>query len=450
MSLEINDQFKRALDLMEQSDKHLFITGRAGTGKSTLLDYFRNNTKKNIAVLAPTGVAAVNVRGQTIHSFFGFKPDVNPDLVQKVASRIDKSSIYKDLDAIIIDEISMVRADLLDCVDKFLRLNGNDKYRPFGGIQMILIGDLYQLPPVVTPKDREYLAQSYVGPYFFDAGVFSCLTLEVVELEKIYRQKDASFITLLNRIRDNMVSQDELNELNRAVMNDPNLSRENFTITLTTTNALADEINDVQLDNLPGEILTYEGIFSGDFLSKDTPTHADLSLKIGAQVMLLNNDVQKRWVNGTIGKIISIDKGHHGPDILKLAIAGKGEVEVVPHTWEQHRFDIDKNTHRVDTRIVGSFTQYPVKLAWAVTIHKSQGKTFDQVVIDIGRGTFAHGQMYVALSRCTTLEGIILKRPILKRHIIMDSRVHHFMSQFCDSGTYRGEQYQDQPQQMSF
>lgn len=450
MAIELTSEFTRALALMEDSNKHLFITGKAGTGKSTLLEHFKKNTTKNIAVLAPTGVAAVNVSGQTIHSFFQFKPAVLPEHIQKISGKFNSMrETYKNLEALVVDEISMVRADLLDCMDKFLRLNGPDTRLPFGGVQMILFGDLYQLPPVVTPQDREILAEKYNSPYFFDAHVFSCLTLEVIELTRIFRQQDDTFISILNAIRTNNVSDDHLVTLNNRYARLLDQVGD-YTLTLTTTNALADTVNSEKLNQLKGKKVTYEGNFSGNFLPKDAPTAEELSLKIGSQIMLLNNDSARRWVNGSIGKLTAIKQKDDEPDELVVELPGKIKVNVVPHTWEAHSFKLDPETKKVEAHTDGSFTQYPLKLAWAVTIHKSQGKTFDQVVIDLGRGTFAHGQLYVALSRCRSLEGIVLKQPINPRHVIMDERVRAFMHQFATQTSYRGEQAVDIPRQLTF
>jgi ATP-dependent DNA helicase PIF1 len=424
MLLEKNDQFLAAYQKMELSDKHLFVTGKAGTGKSTLLDYFRQNTKKNIAVLAPTGVAAVNVRGQTIHSFFGFKPNVTPDTI----TRKRNSAMYQTLDTIIIDEVSMVRADLLDCIDKFLRIHRGDKYSPFGGVQMIFVGDLYQLPPVVTPADREYLSTKYESPYFFDSLVFSSIAVETLHLDKVYRQKDDLFVRLLNRVRGNTVSALDLAMLNNRHLDDMEYNTADFYIFLTSTNKLADSINQSQLARLAGEVFHCQGHITGDFLPQNTPTHQLLELKVGAQVMLLNNDAQKRWVNGSIGKVLELKQKSGVPDCIVVQLTGGDKVEVAPYTWEQYAYKTDEDTKKVTANSVGSFTQYPLKLAWAVTIHKSQGKTFERVIIDVGYGAFAHGQMYVALSRCTTLKGIVLKQPIKKRDLFVDERVNQYMN----------------------
>jgi len=435
-SIEINPGFRRALDIMEGTDRHVFITGKAGTGKSTLLELFRSQTPKRIAVLAPTGVAALNVRGQTIHSFFKFKPDITPDRVRKVARPRGSESIYKNLDAVVIDEVSMVRADLMDCVERFLRLNGPHPRKLFGGLQMILIGDLYQLPPVVTGLEKALFARDgsgrYGSPYFFSAAVFAepAFDLEFVELEKVYRQTDAGFIDLLNAIRNRSIDDAQVDHLNSRCRPDFSPPDGEFYITLTSTNDLAAMRNREKLAALPGRARRYEGIIDGDFDRSSLPTEEALELKPGAQVMLLTNDRHGRWVNGTIGRVDKIVKVAGADDIIAVDIPGEGPVQVLPNIWELFHFRYDAESDQIESEAVGAFTQYPLRLAWAVTIHKSQGKTFDRVVIDIGRGAFAHGQVYVALSRCTSFEGIVLKRPITKNHIWMDWRIVRFLTRF--------------------
>jgi ATP-dependent DNA helicase PIF1 len=426
--VDINEQFWRALEIMEGTDHNVFITGRAGTGKSTLLEYFRNTTKKNVVVLAPTGVAALNVKGQTIHSFFRFNPGITPDRVKRLRSDRNNESIYHKLDIIVIDEISMVRADLLDCVDRFLRLNGREADKPFGGIQMAFIGDLYQLPPVVTSSEKEVFQSLYETPYFYGARVFDSLEMEFVELEKIYRQSDEEFINLLNSIRNNSIAAEGLELLNRRCQPDFEPPPDDFYVYLTTTNRLAEEINSRRLAALKGRLYTFTGSIEGDFGREYLPTRIELQVKVGAQVMMLNNDTGGRWVNGSIGKITGITQNRKGEDIIIAELADGDEVDITPFTWEIYRFFVDGGQMQSET--VGKFTQYPLMLAWAVTIHKGQGKTFDRVIIDIGSGTFAHGQMYVALSRCTTLEGVVLKRPALKKHIWTNYQVMNFLTRY--------------------
>ncbi|MEK7084547.1 MAG: AAA family ATPase, partial [Patescibacteria group bacterium] len=439
--MEMNEQFTRALDLMEKTGKNVFITGRAGTGKSTLLRYFREHTKKKIVVLAPTGVAAVNVQGQTIHSFFRFKPDITLQKVKKLSSSAD-TNVYKKIDAIVIDEISMTRADILDCVDKFLRIHRNDKARAFGGVQMIFIGDLYQLPPVVAGQEKHIFSSHYESPYFFSARVFSpqanlltsesACEMELVELEKVYRQTDADFIELLNAIRNNTADESVIARLNARY--DPSFrhTTDDRYITLTTTNAMADDLNGQELRKLSGKAYRYTGKRTGNFDEKYLPTDVEMSLKIGAQVMMLNNDTQGRWINGTIGSIVAIqeDDDDELPDRIVVLLETGETVDVLPHQWDIYQFSYNSGAQQIESESVGSFTQYPLRLAWAVTIHKSQGKTFDRVIVDIGRGTFSPGQLYVALSRCTTMNGMVLKKPIQKRHIWTDWKVVKFLTRF--------------------
>ena len=426
--IEINEEFARALDLMEKSSENVFVTGRAGTGKSTLLTYFRDNTRKDIAVLSPTGVGAVNVKGQTIHSFFGFKPNVTLNKIKKRYKGDNPDNIYKKIDAIVIDEISMARADLLDCVDKFLRLNGPSERKPFGGIQMVFIGDLYQLPPVVTGEEKEIFRLHYRSPYFFDATVFESFKMEFIELEKIYRQKDQKFIDLLNAVRNNSVTDEQIASLNSRC--DPSFEplKNDFYVYLTTTNAMADVVNSKRLEELTGRTRSFLGLLEGNFGKEYMPTSVDLKLKKGAQVMLLNNDKLGRWVNGTIGEITELEIDGAGDGHVAVRLSDGDEVDIEPFTWEIFKFSLEGN--ELVSKAIGSFTQFPIKLAWAMTIHKSQGKTFDRVIIDIGRGTFTHGQTYVALSRCVAFDGIILKKPILKKHIWMDWRVVSFLTKY--------------------
>jgi ATP-dependent exoDNAse (exonuclease V) alpha subunit len=426
--IELNAQFQKALDVMEHTRKNVFITGKAGTGKSTLLDYFRSTTNKRIVVLAPTGVAALNVRGETIHSFFGFKPDITLKKIKKLSA--GKTRIYKELEAIVIDEISMVRADLLDCIDRFLQLNAAYPESPFGGIQMICIGDLYQLPPVVTAKEKEIFGAHYKSQYFFDADSFKGFPMEFIELEKIYRQKDALFIKLLNTIRNNSLTEADLRMLNTRVGADLTAGgASGYVVHVTTTNQSAGEINSECLHKLHTKNYVYHAEIEGDFKEHASPTDPQLCLCIGAQVMLLNNDSQGRWVNGSIGEVITIKNDKEtNLDSVFVRVSDGLIVEVLPFTWEIFHFSFDKNTGTIETDFVGSFTQYPLKLAWAITIHKSQGKTFDRVIIDMGKGAFAGGQTYVALSRCTSLEGITLTRPIKRSDIFMDWRIVRFVT----------------------
>jgi len=430
--IEFNNEFAKAYDFLENGTGNIFITGKAGTGKSTLLQYFRDHTIKNVVVLAPTGVAAVNIKGQTIHSFFRFKPDITPERVSTIKIRRTLKALYQKVDTIIIDEISMVRADLLDCIDAFLRLHGKNRMVPFGGVQLVFIGDLYQLPPVVPRDERDIFKDVYCSPYFFDSNIFRELNdnnqhprrFQIIELKKIYRQKEEDFIKLLGTIRNRTATEANLEALNKRYIPDFTPDNDDFYIYLTTTNAVADKVNHQRLRELHREPYCYEGIVTGKFESRNLPTHQSLELKVGAQVMLLNNDPGGRWINGSIGKIIEIIKEGK---IVTVELSDGQIVEVAPYQWDMFRFIFNEDTEALESKSVGSFTQYPLRLAWAVTIHKSQGKTFSKVIVDIGNGAFAHGQTYVALSRCSNFEGLVLKRPILKRHILLDDVVVQFM-----------------------
>ncbi|MFP4081907.1 MAG: AAA family ATPase [Candidatus Aminicenantes bacterium] len=427
--IDINPEFGKALDLLNKTSKNVFITGKAGTGKSTLLEYFRQNTRKKVVTLAPTGVAALNVKGQTIHSFFRFKPDVTLDKVRKIVKNRRKN-LYQAADTVVIDEISMVRADLLDCVDRFLRLNCTRQGHPFGGKQMVFIGDLYQLPPVIKGKEREIFKSRYNTGYFFSAHVFEELPMELIELMKIYRQKDERFIEILNAIRNNTITEETLEALNTRCDPDFEPSKDAFYIHLTTLNQLADRINGQQLQKIEGPACLMEGIIRGDFAQRNLPTQRVISLKVGAQVMLLNNDSYGRWVNGSVGKVVEILGEEDDPEIITVELTDGSLVEVERFTWEIFEYRYDEITNSIKTRTLGSFTQFPMRLAWAITIHKSQGKTFHRIILDIQRGAFSPGQIYVALSRCTSLEGIVLRQPLKKKHVFMDWRVVDFITKY--------------------
>lgn len=431
-ALDKNEQFLNALHFMENTNHNLFITGKAGTGKSTLLDYFFHNTDKNPVILAPTGVAALNVKGQTIHRFFNFYIDVTPEKIIKKQIRPRDPKLYKNIKTIIIDEVSMLRADILDCIDVFLRIYGPDETQSFGGIQMIFVGDLYQLPPVVSRDEREIFRTHYGTPYFFSAQALQDDNLEIIELENVYRQKDQTFVNLLNKIRNNSVDHNDLTLLNERY-NAPQVTDDNnetLAISLTTTNAKADDINDQHLNALDNQIHCSRAVIKGDFGKEYYPTATDLTYKIGAQIMLLNNDNKKRWVNGSIGIIESVNKNEDGEEYLRVRLHDTHKaVSVFAHTWEVYKFTVKDGA--IVTEPAGSFTQYPFRLAWAVTIHKSQGKTFDHVIIDIGRGAFASGQTYVALSRCTSFEGVSLKVPIQKKDIQTDPRIYKFLTHYA-------------------
>lgn len=429
MDLDINDEFARALSLMGNTDISLFITGKAGTGKSTLLDHFCTYSAKKPIVLAPTGVAALNVKGQTIHSFFNFYVDVTPEKIKKKKTKPRNQKLYKKLKTIIIDEVSMVRADLLDCIDIFLRMYGPNPNKPFGGVQMVFVGDLYQLPPVVVGEEKELFSMHYATPYFFSAHVMQELELEMIELEKVYRQKDEAFVGLLNRIRNNSVEPCDIEHLNSRFGQEVQPQENEFYISLTTTNKKADEINDEHLKALQGTMHSSDAQIKGEFGKEYFPTATSLQFKVGSQIMLLNNDPKKRWVNGSIGIIETVKRNQAGEEYINVRLQNNDRlVSVEPFGWEVFRFTYDGE--QIVSEAVGTFTQYPIRLAWAITIHKSQGKTFNRVIIDIGRGTFVAGQMYVALSRCTSFEGVILKTPIKSHNIQTDSRIYKFLTSY--------------------
>lgn len=445
--LEFTDQFAQAYDTLENTWHNVLVVGKAGTGKSTLLQYFRANTLKNVVVLAPTGVAAVNIKGQTIHSFFRFRPDITVDTVANIKMWRKSKDLYRNIDTIVIDEVSMVRADLLDCIDEFMRLHGKRSNEPFGGAQMIFIGDLYQLPPVVTDREGSIFKDLYQSPYFFDSKVFRKLfnansykndderfdlaydSLKIVELDKIYRQKEEDFIELLGAIRKRSITDEQLAVLNQRYIPGFRPKRDDLYIYLTTTNYLADKVNEEQLNTLDSDGYFSDGEISGKFEQKNLPTQFSLQMKVGAQVMLLNNDPAGRWVNGSIGKIVSFSESDQ---IVFVELSNGNIFEVTPFKWEMYKFSYNDEVQMIESESVGFFRQYPLRLAWAITIHKSQGKTFSKAIIDIGDGTFSHGQIYVALSRCVTLSGIVLKQPIQRRHILLDKTIVNFMQE-CEN-----------------
>jgi ATP-dependent DNA helicase PIF1 len=387
------------------------------------LNLFRQTTHKKIAVLAPTGVAALNVRGQTIHSFFGFPPRIiTPQEANVKVTRKDLQRLYKNLELIVVDEVSMVRADVMDGMDRFLRLN-RESYLPFGGVQMVFVGDLFQLPPVLTndPVQKSYFQDYYESPYFFSAKVFldENWGMEQIELRKVYRQESRHFLRLLEAIRINNLDFDDLDDLNERYL--PGFTATEGYITLCARNATADKINQSALERLKTPLFKFQAVVEGAFEPNLFPTELVLGLRKGAQVMFIKNDPDREFVNGTIGIVESISDHH-----VKVSIADEygatKTVDVIPTNWEILRYRSDI-TGEIVSEVQGSFTQYPLKLAWGITIHKSQGKTFDRVLLDLGSGAFEHGQLYVALSRCRTLEGIVLRQRIRPQDIITDGRV---------------------------
>jgi len=419
-NLEVSGEFKEVADILEKSRDCFFVTGDAGTGKSTLLKYFRMHSNKNMVVLAPTGVAAINVRGQTIHSFFNFPPK----LLTKVSiHRKRNREIFKCLDTIVIDEVSMVRIDVMDSIDYALRMNTGVN-EPFGGLQLIMFGDLAQLPPIVQGRElRKYFKDNYTTPYFFGAKVFDELEVKYVELTKVYRQKDRKFISLLNKVKSNDLKARDLDVLNERVCF--NRCDDDNAITLSTTNRIANEINYLHLGNLEGKKFSYQADTKGTFKENEYPADEELVLKVGAQIMLLRNDTEnKNWVNGSIARVERLTK-----DAIIISLNDETH-EVRPEVWEKIKYSYDSLEQKIEEKPIGTFKQFPIKLAWAITIHKSQGKTFDEVTIDLGDRAFTHGQVYVALSRCTTLSGISLERAIRYDDIIFDKDIDGYKMKF--------------------
>ena len=422
-SIILTDEFKDALPLLESKPVFkplIFITGRAGTGKTTLLKYFAQHTAQNVVVLATTGLAAINVHGQTVHSFFHLKPGNLLDM--GLLRRLPRKTV-DNFDTLIIDEASMLRADLLDAMDHILRISTHNQ-EPFGGKQVILFGDLFQLPPVEESEQSglfDYFNARYASPYFFEAQVLKELPLEVFELKRIFRQHaDRDYAHLLNLIREGKISQPQLDsQLNTHVSPETPDVLDN-SILLATTNYSAMWRNRNQLAKLPGTEYIYPATADETF-TKTPPADKELHLKKGAKIMMLVND--DNWVNGDIGTVHDL-----GPDFIQVELKG-AIYDVKPHVWEEVTYEFNPLSQKLQPKVKGFFKQYPLKLAWAITIHKSQGLTFDNIYLDMGRGAFATGQTYVALSRCRTLSGVHLKRPISTSDVQCDNRVQQFFAQ---------------------
>lgn len=432
-----NKEFQDALQLITHTHQSVFLTGKAGTGKSTFLKYICNHTKKKYVVLAPTGIAAINAGGVTLHSFFKlpFRPMLpdDPDLSLS-HGRIfeffkypkEKRKIIAEVDLIIIDEISMVRADIIDCVDRILRVYSGNMRLPFGGKQLLFVGDVFQLEPVVPSDQKEILSLFYASPFFFSARVFKDINLVPIELQKVYRQTDSVFINILDRIRNNAARKQELDTLNGRYFPSFEPQNEDMYITLATRRDQVDFINEKKLAELPGEEYVSVGKIEGDFPESSLPTQLNLSIKEQAQVIFIDNDYERRWVNGTIGMVSGIDENGNVYVLLESGV----EHLVEPTSWRNYKYKYNEKEKRIEEEIVGTFEQLPIRLAWAITVHKSQGLTFSRVVVDLTGGVFAGGQTYVALSRCTSLEGLVLKSKISSRDIFIRKEIVEFSQIF--------------------
>lgn len=422
-----NVEQQKAFDLVANTNTSLFVTGKAGTGKTTFIKIIQKLIKKNFLVLAPTGIAAMNVGGQTIHSFFGLPFEAIGPNTRLEVSR-EKRDVLKYTDTIIIDEASMVRCDWVDSIDRFLR-SLEETHLPFGGKQVVFVGDLFQLPPVVKygSADYEMLCDMYGSgtPYFYKANVIKRMNLPKIEFQKVYRQKDSRFLEILDRMRLGENTNEDLDMLNQQVSSNDTVG--DFAVILTAYVKLADGINEKKLDDIDSEEFSYKGIIDGNFRVQDSPAPEVLRLKVGAQVIFCRNDYVHGWVNGTIAKVTEL-----GSDSIKVILENGKTINVEKMVWESRERVYNKDTMKVESKVVGSFTQYPLKLAWAITIHKSQGMTFDRMHFDLTRGTFAPGQAYVAISRMRTLDGLTLSNKIRQSHIMQNAEIRAFSNSFND------------------
>ena len=437
-----NAELQNALQIIQFTRRSLFLTGKAGTGKSTFLRYIAANTKKKHIVLAPTGIAAINAGGSTLHSFFKlpFHPLLPNDSMYSVRNirntlkyNSEKIKIIREVELIIIDEISMVRADIIDFIDKVLRVYCRNMREPFGGKQLLLVGDIYQLEPVVREDDRRLLAPFYRSSFFFDAKIFQQFSLVSIELKKVYRQSDPTFIGILDHIRTSQVHMQDLQLLNQRVGAQLDDSDSKLAITLSTRRDTVDYINENQLKILPGEPTLFRGSIQGEFPESSLPTPIELYLKTGAQIIFIKNDIEHQWVNGTLGTIIGFDEEENAKIYVRTE-SGQ-DVMVEPAAWSNMRYHFNEVEKKIEEEEIGRYEQYPLRLAWAITVHKSQGLTFNQVKIDFTGGVFAGGQTYVALSRCTSLEGISLQEPIRQSEVFVRNEVKQFARHYNDQNT---------------
>ena len=434
-----NREWQQALQIIQYTRRSLFLTGKAGTGKSTFLRHIAETTKKKHVILAPTGIAAINAGGQTLHSFFKLPfhpllPNDSSYSIRNIRKTLKYSGeltkLLRELELIIIDEISMVRADIIDFIDKVLRIYCRNMREPFGGKQLLLVGDIFQLEPVIKEDEWRLMQPFYASAYFFAAKVWQEMQLVSIELRKVYRQSDSQFIGLLDRIRQNHATDADLQSINARVDQSSKQKENGFEITLATRRDTVDYINDLHLSELEGDSTIFKGHIKGDFPETSLPAPMELEIKPGAQVIFIKNDKEKRWVNGTLGVVIYIDEGE---GIITVVDEDGHEYDVEREVWENMRYTFNEKEQKIEEEMLGSFIQFPLRLAWAITVHKSQGLTFRHVKIDFsGGGAFAGGQTYVALSRCTSLEGITLESPIRRSDIFVRAEVVAFANRYND------------------
>ena len=428
-----NEEMQKALQIIQFTRRSLFLTGKAGTGKSTFMRHIAATIKKKHIILAPTGIAAINAGGSTLHSFFKlpFHPLLPTDKRYSARNIRDtlkyngeKTKLLREVELIIIDEISMVRADIIDFIDKVLRIYNRNMREPFGGKQLLLVGDIYQLEPVIKEDERQLLRPFYPSCFFFDAHVFREMQLIAVELKKVYRQRDAQFISLLDHIRTSQVSDTDLRLLNAQVNAEIGTEEGRLSITLSGRRDTVDYINEKQLNTLPDQPTIFYGHIEGEFPEISLPTPIELEVKTGAQVLFIKNDKERRWVNGTLGTIIGFGDEEDG--IIYVRTEDGRDFDVEREIWSNVRYTFNEKEQKIEEEEIGSYQQFPLRLAWAITVHKSQGLTFNNVKIDFTGGVFAGGQTYVALSRCTSLQGISLQEPIRRENIFVRTEVTNF------------------------
>lgn len=441
----INPEFIQAWNLIRHTNKSVFLTGKAGTGKSTFLRYICKNTKKKYVVLAPTGIAAVNVGGVTLHSFFHIPlrpiPPDDPDytvsrILRKLKLTKEQFRVIKNVELIIIDEVSMVRPDIIDFIDRLLQAVTGIRREPFGGKQLLLVGDIFQLEPVVTSDTRTILSRYYTDFFFFNALAYSRIPLVSIELKKVYRQSDPSFISMLDRIRVNKASGEDLRRLNSRLVSVADAgtdSSDEFVMTLASRRGLADAINSRMMQQNPNPETVFIGKIEGDFPERSLPTDLNLAVKKDEQIILIKNDKDKRWVNGTLARVEAIEN-----DSIRIILEDGSTHTLEREVWDNVKYTFDENEKKVNEEIIGRFIQFPIKAAWALTVHKSQGLTFNKVSIELGDGAFSAGQTYVALSRCRSFEGLRFHSPISRRDVIVSRGAVEFSSTFNDASQVNG------------